>query len=342
MKWLTLALCVIPFVMALREGTVLVSCPLVPTVGGAGSGLVACVFGYTQNNQSLFCGIQYANLQSDITGVKIRTTSTALPGNIVDFTQFITAGLNKRSDAFDGFVLENTAFVPAVGVTAPAKPAVTLPNNVYNTTYGDFKSTIIGCFDGSAGCVVSIQTGSTTALSCTLGDYLIYGASFEFPLNANLTVQPNSLASGYAHMDWFVTYADARSALSQSVWVYEIQYNHLSGSVTYAGLFNGLAPYPALTSLPATVGFDIFGNSQYSNVTTGSFVGVALQYSRLYNLDTASNYIFLSNCSQSLCYVGVETIIPGYEEIRGQLSGVGSLVPSLFALICALLCTFYY
>jgi len=299
------------------------------------------------------CAFQYAGFGSDLVGVDIWSTTTATTpyvGPVLDFTGTLgglsSAGL--RAGSFDAGTFETSAYVPVAG-TAAAIPAVTIPTGVYNTTFGDFSTAVLGCFDFSSDCVVTMRTSlhPTGEASCHFGG-LIFGASFQFPLSVNLTVAPGSTASGYAYMDWFVTNTATSTDASQSIWTYAIDYSSLSAPVDSAGFFDATMGFPQTTSLPATVAFDVLQTNYYS-LKTGGFIGVAVQHQTGlggltdfggYNVNTAQNMAFLTDCSVDYCYVGVNTIpnLTPVMELRGQLiAGVGTLIPSLITLLCVFL-----
>jgi len=298
------------------------------------------------------CAFQYAGFGFDLVGVDISTTATGTTpylGQLLDFSGSL-ASLSSgalRTGSFDAGTFEVAAYVPATG-TAAAIPAVTLPAGVYNTTYADFTTALLGCFDSSSGCVVTMRTSGhrTGEASCQFGG-LIFGASFQFPLNVNLTVAPTSTASGYAYLDWFVTNTATSTDASQSVWTYAIDYTSLSAPVDSAGFFDATMGFPQTTGLPATVAFDVL-QAGYFSLKTGGFIGVAVQHQTGlggsdfggYNVNTAQNMAFLTDCSVDYCYVGVTTTpnLTPVMELRGQLiAGVGTLIPSFFTLLCVFL-----
>jgi len=301
------------------------------------------------------CAFQYSNFGSDLQSVDIAQTATPGAGQLVDLSLYLNelsvGGLTTGS--FDGFVQETSTFVPAsTSPVTSAVPATVYPSNTYNVTYGDFATTLLGCFDYSLDCVVTMRTllFPHGEASCAFTG-LTFGASFEFPLNVNLTVAPTSKASGYAYMDWFITGStDAKSDLSQSVWAYSIDYNALSSAIVGGGMYNAREGFPQITSLPPTIAFDIQETESY-RLTSGGFIGVAIQGSNGvgglsgfggYNVDTIDNYDFLMNCSLSYCYVGIQTgsSLSPIMELRGQLiAGVGTLLPSLVTLLCLLVAT---
>jgi len=350
MKWLTTTvLCLLPLLaLGFRsDSSYFMACPLTPTTGSS-SGMVACVMGPTNFNNSFFCAVQYAGLASDIAGVDIQTTTLGQNGIIIDFAAVVITldPSLRRTGSFDGIVLELATYVAPTGTVA-AVPAVVAPPDGYNTTMGDFVTSLSGCFNGASGCKVVVRTSGSPngEASCFLGG-LTFGASFDFPLAANKTLYPNSVASGYAWLDWFVTDSNVQSDSSKSVWAYSIDFNSLSNPVNSAGFFNGLGGFPLLTSGPPTVSFDVNGYD-YWDLTTGQLTGVAIQGSfdssgkgyGNYAVNTYDNYNFLLNCSISNCYVGVETTsLVGYMEIRGQLiAGVSTLIPSCVTFAVVLL-----
>jgi len=353
MKWLTVlvVVCALPCTLGLN----LMACPLV-AVSGSSSGLVACA--YTSENSRLMCAFQYSGFGSALTGVDIQRTASvavegdddqpaqaAMPaGQLIDFTN-IVAGLsagNQQSGSFDGLVFgdgyTNASLVPGV----------------YTYVNNTFAGSMARCFGGSPSeCSVTMRTASLPngEASCTFGG-LTFGASFEFALNVNKSVAPNSAASGVARLGWFVSgNSDAASADSQSVWTYVIEYSGLSSPVASAGLFNAGAGFPQITSMPATLAFNT-QRAVADSTTSGTFSGVVIQKSTGlggsgfggYNLATAAlNFAFLSDCAVDYCYVGVQTnVLNPIMELRGQLvAGVGTLLPSVFTLFCVLVAVFY-
>jgi len=344
MKGLFLVAClVLPIAWALSDESMFMACQLQPLTGSP-SGLVACIMGVTSTNNSLVCSFQYAGLAGDLQGADIRqysgkTVSSTSLGLLVDFSDAVLGASDPNTGSFDAIILETTQYS-----LTPPQMTVTFPVGAYNSSYGDFRTVLAGCFAEDINCIVTLRTDTHPQgeLACFLTE-LVFGADFEFPLETNQTLTPGSEASGYAFLTWFTTSADVAGS-AQSVWAYEIQYDKLSDVVDTAGLFNAMNPFPQLTSMPATIAFDINGALKY-NFRSGSFVGVAIQgttgtggpgNAAGYNvIGGYNNYQFLANCSQDLCYVGVASAAsPGLPELRGQLiAGVAQLVPSLVVLM---------
>jgi len=282
--------------------------------------------------------VQYAGLASDIVTVDIiRTVAPNAGGEVANFRSIVN-GLTgmQRTGSFDGYTLEAVRAT----TTAPITAAQLVGTAAVNVTSGGLQDVVSGCFDGSFGCVVTLRTTTRASgeASCQLGGSLTFGASFKFPLSANRTVAPTSVASGVAYLDWFVTNDNAQLDTSQSVWVYAIDYFDLSADVVSSGLYNGQAPFPTVVST-ATVGFDVQPTEEFP-LRTGNILGVAIQHSLAYNVNTATNYAFLYNCSLDYCYAGVSTMpfSTPILELRGQLiAGVGALLPSLVTLFCLLI-----
>jgi hypothetical protein len=330
MKWLSVVCVILPLAWALRDDTYFMACPLQATTG-SGTGIVACVMGVTSTNQTVQCAFQYAGLTGDISGAEIRQTSGRV-GQLINFANAVSGipTVYKRDGGFNGLVMETVKYRAAQ--TMPVTPQVdteTWPANAFNASFGDFTTTMANCFNDITSCVVTITT-SANQLSCEFG-YLTFGASFDFPLAKN-TLTSN--ANGYAWLDWFV--AGQNPMTDPSVWAYAVDYYALSAPVSYAGLFDGLGPFPSLSPGPATVVYDVTGAAMYG-LTTGTFVGVAIQGQPWFNISAANNYPFLVNCSIDHCYVGVQSL-PGTMELRGQLiAGVGHVIPSLVTLLAMLI-----
>jgi len=258
----------------------------------------------------------------------------------MDFSAAVSgvSGVYPHSGSFDAVVLE---YVQLQGTTQ----TVTIPAGAYNGTWGDFQTTLLGCFSGDWNCVATVRTDMYPGgeAACDFGG-MIYGADFEFPLAVNTSIDPTSKANGYAWLNWYVTSEDTYNAVS--VWAYAVDFDQMSGPVNYAGIFNALGAFPILTSNPASLAFDIDGAYQYG-LTSGSFIGLAIQgnvgtgqvgSSSGYNLNAFDNWRFLTNCSMAYCYVGVQTTAHlGFMELRGQLSDMARLVPSLLTLVVALI-----
>jgi len=326
----------LPLAWALRDDTYLMACPLQPvTAGVTSTGIVACVMGVTSTNQTVQCAFQYEGLAGNINGADIRQTSGEV-GRLIDFSNAVSGipGLYLQNGGFNGLVMETVKYRAAQ--TIPATPQIdteTRPALAFNATFGDFTTTMARCFNDITSCVVTIRTTAHPLgeLSCEFG-YLSYGASFNFLLELNTTLGLASNAHGYAWLDWFV--AGQNPATDKSVWAYAVDYAALSAPITYAGLFDGLGPYPRLTRDPATVDYDVTGAATYS-MTTGTFVGVAIQGQPWFVINAVDNYHFLVNCSIDQCYVGVQT--NAGMELRGQLiAGVGHVIPSLVTLVAML------
>jgi len=344
MKWCLAAvamLCVLPYAVAMKDNMYFAACPLAPVTGVTSSahGLVACVFGTTNFNNSLVCSFQYTGLGSDLVTIDITRKTDSLV--LVDFKGVVDGftGGDLRSDTIDGLALEVGKFVPGQTtppVTAPVEPNI-FPASTYKANGTDFSDTLRPCFNFSVPCVITLRTQNNMQgeVACTVSS-LTFGGAFEFGLASTLDLSGGG-ATGYVYLDWFLSgSSDFTSDTSKSVWTYSVDYTGLTGKgVDWAGLWEG-TPF---TATQPGVGFDSSGSTLF-DLQTGGFIGVTIQGSDGYSLDTVDNAAFLTNCSLDGCYVGVVTTpaLTPLVELRGLLvAGVGTLLPSLFTLLCVLL-----
>jgi len=343
---------VLHYASSMKDNTHFMACSLTPVAGTSSqaTGMVACLFGPTAFNNSIFCQVQYEGLSSNVfaTDVQMNTGSTTAVslGQVLTFqyaVNHIEPGLNSPDGSFDAVILETSVYVPSSGST-PAIPAQIWPTNAFNTSMGDFSQVLFGCFNNVYDCVVTIYTVNHPMgeLQCEFSN-LIFGAAFDVPLVANTTLLAESEAHGFAWLDWMVT-ESANTYAATSVWLYAVDYAEVSGPVNFGGIFNSVGLSPSV----AVVAFDTAGPQVY-NQRQGNFVGVSIQgsmgtgmgpaFSGGYDISSFNNMNFLVNCSRDYCYVGVRTTVlavndPNYMELHGKIiAGVGQLWPSMMVLM---------